>query len=121
MKQRRIYEAYPALLKLSNQELPIREAWNVAKQLSQLKPFWEFQADEERKFIATRDHEFKDGGLWFKTIADKEAFNSRVNEILDLDQEVEIKPFKIIVNDDIRLTAQDVQALQGEFIDFVEE
>ena len=121
MKQRRIYEAYPALLKLSNQELPIREAWNVAKQLSKLKPFWQFQADEERKFIAARDHDFKDGGLWFKTVEDKEAFDRRVDEILDLEQEVEIQPFKLAISADIRLTAQDVQALQGDFIEFVEE
>ena len=120
MTQQKIFEAYQSLYKLSKQELPIREAWNIAKQLDQLRPFWQFQRDEECKFLETHEHNLIDGGILFKCAEDKEAFEKRVDDIFALDQDVEIKPFKLALSDDIKLTAQDVKTLQGDFVEFVE-
>lgn len=120
MKQSTIMQAYKALLQLSGQELPIREAWAVAKLMDKLRPFWDFQAAEEQKFLA--GHAWRPDGesIHFEKPEDAEAFGQRIREIAELEQDIEVKPFKLRLTDDIKLTAQDIRALDGLFVEFTE-
>lgn len=120
MKQSTIMQAYKALLQLSGQELPIREAWNVAKLMDKLRPYWDFQAAEEQKFLTAHEWRPDNNGVRFDKPEDAEAFGQRVREIAELEQDVEVKPFELRLTDNIKLTPQDIKALDGQFVNFVE-
>lgn len=122
MKQTRVIEAYKALTRIAGQDIPVRMAWAIANQLNALKPFWQFQLDEERRFLEShswKPHE--NGGFVFDDVNDAMAFNQRMGEIAELEQDVDIKPFTISVDDDIKISANDLNTLAGEFIEVKED
>lgn len=122
MKQVRIVEAYKALTRIAGQDIPVKMAWAVAKQLNALKPFWQFQLDEERRFLEShswKPHE--NGGFVFDNVDDAKTFNERMGEIAELEQDINIKPFTISVEDDIKISANDLNTLAREFIEVKED
>lgn len=119
MKQLQIFEAYKALMKLSEQDLPIKEAWAVSKLMDTLRPCWEFQMAEERKQLDKCRWTNTADGIQFEKSEDAEAFRQKMDEIMDFEHDVEVKPFKLKLTDDIKLSPHDIKALEP-FIEFTE-
>lgn len=119
MTHKRIFEAYKALLKLSQQDLPLKEAWGIAKLIDKLRPFWDFQMQEERKFLDKCEWTNTDGGIEFKKAEDAEAFSKHIDEIMSLEDSVEFEPVKLSLSNGAKLSAHDIAALDG-FAEFTE-
>lgn len=121
MKQSTIIAAYKALSNLSEQTLPLKTAWNISKLMGKLRKFWDFQTSEESKFFQAHPVEpGENGTVIFKSVEDAKAFRERMAELAEMEQEVDITPFSMSLNDSAKLTAKEIAALEG-FIDFKEE
>jgi hypothetical protein len=121
MKQGALIQAYKALQKLAGQELPIKIACAIHRQIVAIRPAWEFQIEEERKIIGRLGPDVQpNGDLQFKSTEDAVEFKSRMGEIADMDVD-DVRIDTIILPDslDAFLTARDIEALDG-FVNFSE-
>jgi hypothetical protein len=121
MKQGALIQAYKALQKLAGQELPIKIACAIHRQIVAIRPAWEFQIEEERKIIGRLGPDVQPNGvLQFKSTEDAVEFKSRMGEIADMDVD-DVRIDTIILPDslDAFLTARDIEALDG-FVNFSE-
>lgn len=116
MKQSNIVGAYKVLTKLSQQDLPIRLAFDLFKIKQQLQPQWDFQIEEETKASAAAK-QLPGGRLEFQTTEEADAFRKRLAEIGEIDVEMEIKKPSIPLTAEIRLSVEDVEALK-DFVEF---
>ena len=116
MIQSKIVSAYKALTKLSQQDLPIRLAFDLFKIKQQLQPQWDFQIEEETKAAATAK-QLPGGRLEFPSPEEVEAFRKRIAEIGDMDVDLEIKKASIPLTAEIRLSVEDIEALK-DFVEF---
>ena len=121
MKQDALIQAYKALQKLAGQELPIKIACAIHRQIVAIRPAWEFQLEEERKIIGRLGPEVQQNGdLQFKTVEDAGAFRARMLEIAGMDvEDIRIDPIILPDSLDAILTVKDIEALDG-FITFAE-
>ena len=111
MKIKTIVNALPALQKLATVELPCKMLYKINKIMDSL--------DGELKFYNTqRDQIFKKYGVIVEQNGlrlqekDQEAFQKEFDELLDVDVEG-ITPIDIPADDNIRLSYNDVKALEG--------
>lgn len=112
MKQREIIAAYKALLRLSEQVLPIKKAWAIAKARAALEAFWEFQLSEERRFFSEHTYTVEPNGqIVFLESGVDDEFRRRMIELGDLDQDVTVERFTLSIDDSISLSARDIDAL----------
>lgn len=118
MKQGQIIAAYKALYRLSEQVLPIKTAWAIAKTRAVLKPFWEFQLNEERRYFEMQNYRVSAGGdIVFSDSRVDAEFRQRMAELANMDQDVSIERFTLRMDDSIELSARDIEALAG-IVDF---
>ena len=111
MKQFRIIKAYKALIKLGQQDLPIRLAFDLFKIKQALQPQWDFQLDEENKLAASAKVN-ADGSITFETQEAAAAFRQRLKELSDIDVDLKVKPVQIPISiPGLTLSMDDVDAL----------
>lgn len=116
MKQSNIVSAYKVLTKLSQQDLPIRLAFDLFKIKQQLQPQWDFQIEEETKAAATAT-QLPGGRLEFPSAEEADVFRKKLAEIAEMDVELEIKKASIPLTAEIRLSVEDIEALK-DFAEF---
>lgn len=111
MKQFKVIKAYKALIKLGQQDLPIKLAFDLFKIKKALQPQWDFQADEEAK-MTTGAKVNADGSVTFETQGAADAFRQRLRELSDIDVDLKIKPVQIPLSlPGLTLSMDDVDAL----------
>ena len=116
MLQSKIVSAYKALTKLSQQDLPIRLAFDLFKIKQLLQPQWDFQIEEETKVTAAAKP-LPDGRLEFQTTEEAETCRKKLTEIGEMEVELEIKKASIPLTAEIRLSVEDIEALK-DFVEF---
>ena len=111
MKQFRIIKAYKALIKLGQQDLPIRLAFDLFKIKQALQPQWDFQLDEENKLAASAKVS-ADGSVTFDSPEAAEAFRQKLKELSDIDVDLKITPARIPLSiPGLTLSMDDIDAL----------
>ena len=113
MKQFRIINAYKALIKLGQQDLPIKLAFALFKIKQALQPQWDFQLDEENK-LAAGAKVSADGTVTFNTPEDADAFRKKLSELNNVDVNLKVKPVRIPLSiPGAVLSMNDIEALDG--------
>ena len=111
MKQFKVIKAYKALIKLGQQDLPIKLAFDLFKIKQALQPQWDFQVDEEAK-LTTGTKVNADGSVTFESPEAAAAFRQRLKELSDIDVDMKIKPVQIpLSTPGLTLSMDDVDAL----------
>lgn len=109
MKQGDIIKAYKATAKLAEQKLPLTTAYKIFKLREQMKPAWDFQAQEEYKLMDEYHPEpGENGTVKFHSVEDRLAFEDKLQEIANMESDVEITPATLPLTDDIALTVGDL-------------
>lgn len=119
MKQGDIIKAYKALQKLTAEPLPIKIACKLHRLKVQLRTAWDFQREEEDKLIMKlRPEAQPDGRLTFQSEADCKLFKDQLAALADMDaDDVKYDAVELPELADVRLSADDVEALEG-FVSF---
>lgn len=113
MKHETVIKAMHALNRLAGKDLPVKSACAVHRLRVLLRPVWEFHQEEETKLMRRlmRDGAFIDD-------AAREEWNKRIEEMSQLEAEgLEITPIALPLPEDVTITANDVDALEG-FVNF---
>ena len=111
MKQSTVIKAYKALIKLGQQDLPIKLAFDLFKIKQALQPQWDFQVDEENKLAANAKIN-SDGSVTFDTPEAAEAFRKKLRELGDIDVDLNVKPVQIPLSiPGLTLSMDDIDAL----------
>ena len=121
MKQGQIVEAYKILLKLTDIPMDLKTAYNIMKMKRALEDQYRFEENEETKAFREWNGKFsKDRTkMQFPNPESAQAFSDRVNELKNMEIDMELNPFEIELTQDFKLSAKDMEALEG-FIIFTE-
>lgn len=111
MKQSEIIKAYKAIIKLGQQDLPIRLAFDLFKIKMALQPHFDFQVNEEKKASANATAN-PDGSVTFSSLEEADAFRKKLRELNDIDVELKVKPVQIPLSiPGLTLSMEDIEAL----------
>lgn len=121
MKQIQLVEAYKTLKKMANIPMDITTSFKLMKLKKRLEEYYQFEEQEEMKMFNEFHGELINDGrsMQFPTQEDANAFSKKWQELKDMEVEIEIEPIPVMLDQDIRLTIQDMEALDG-FIQFIE-
>ena len=128
MKQGKIIQAYKALDKLMQQDMPLLISIRVFEMREKLRPSWEFQIIEEQKLQEKyKSIDFATFSVTYQTdddtdkklkLAELSACEQEIKELADLDREIEIVQLEIPANTiSVKMAGKDIEALKG-FIEF---
>lgn len=107
-----LYNARNILQKLSSQSLPIKVSYGIAKVITAANE--EFvTAEKQRAKLCEKYGKLNKEGTKYK-IEDTEGFNKEYTDFLNLEVELNAKAIKL--TDDIRLSAQEIIALENFII-----
>ena len=112
MKLGKIINALPALQKLAGEDLTVRTLYKINKLMRRLDKEIDFFNSERNKAIEELCE--KDEGNKFRIPEEnREALNKRLHELSDLGIEPDIEPVRLTDNENIRLSYNDLKALEG--------
>lgn len=120
MKQYQVNRAYGALNKLSEMQLPIRDAHKVFMLAQQLKSNYDFEIEQEKKIFERNHARFMPNGeMVFDDEQDAIRFKDEMTELGNIDVDLDIQPVTISIDslDGYTMTPSDIMALSG-FVDF---
>ena len=111
MKIRQVVDALPSLQKLAGQELTTKTLYKIQKLFGNLEREIAFY-DEQRNKIMSKYCDIV--GNQYKPREDSMvALNTELGELLDIDIECEVKEVVIGLNENIKLSYNDLLALRG--------
>ena len=111
MKIKNIVNALPSLQKFTTVELPCRILYKINKLMDRLESELKFYNKQRTQIFEKYNIQVEDGNLRLNE-DDVEAFEKELNELLDLEVE-DIKPIDLPADDNIRLSYNDIKALEG--------
>ena len=111
MKIIQIVEARPSLQKLATQDLSIKTLYKISKLLGKLDEELAFY-DEHRIKILEKYCDIV-GNQYVPRQEDTAKLNFEINELLDTDIEYEVKEVTIGIDEDVKLSYNDVVVLRG--------
>lgn len=121
MKHGKAVKAYKAILRLSGQALTLRDAYALHGLKKALAGAWEFQLEQERAIIDRLGAEITaDGNLEFRAVDEAEEYRAKMRELADMEAQDDVSPVKIKLQDGIRISVHDMEALEG-LVKFEEE
>ena len=111
MKIKQVVNALPALQKLAAQDLSIKKLYKLSKLLGNLDNEIAFYNTQRNKILS----QYCDvvGNQYVPRKEDEAKLNVEMNELLDTDIECDIKEVVIGVDEDVKLSCNDLMALQG--------
>ena len=117
----KLIKAHDALADLKGQTVSspakARKIWNLWKQAEAAMAF---HVEEERKLIEKHHaHVSEDGRVLFDTLEDREGYLKEWNELTGLPVEEKVVPVVLDDGDNIRISAEAMDALRG-LVDFAE-
>lgn len=119
MKQKQIVNAYKALSNMYKMQLPVREAHAVYMVRRQLEDQYYFQLEQERTLLEQHHGTInRDGDIRFGSKEDAQAFQAAITEMNDMDIDIEVSPAHIQFErvEDIKVTPEDMERLEGFII-----
>jgi len=119
MKQSQMVNAYKVLENLSKQTMPIKTAYAVHKLRGKLKPAFDFQVEQEERLIEKLNPKIENGSLFFQNVDDAQEWKDEMIAVGNMESDIEFEPIKISINDDLQISLDNIDALEG-FVDFVE-
>ena len=119
MKLHQIINAIPALNKLGNSNMKLTEAYKLQKLLSALQVEIDFYNKNHLELIE-KHGQIKDDGTFFIDKEKQNDFLKAMNELSQTEVEPEFTRMKIIINENIQISANDITALTP-FVEFIEE
>lgn len=108
LSNRVVFNSVEALNKLNNLELPVKVAYAVKKNVDALNVQIKFISERRNELIEKHG---KDGKI---EITNKEAvlaFNKDFNDVLDIEEDIEVKAISIDELGDAKLSSADLDAL----------
>ena len=129
MKQGKIVQAYKALDKLMQQDIPLPIAIQVFEIREKLRPSWEFQIIEETKLQEKyKDIDFSTFSVSYKTddeedqklkLAELSACEKEIKDLSELDRVIVLETLEIPVSAvSIKMAGKDIESLKG-IIEFI--
>ena len=115
---KRIISAIGALGKLSATDLPLKTAYNVKKSIDLLQKEVDFFNQERKKLLEKYGTENEDGSFTLREDTLLDAQRS-MDELLNMEVAPDIPAVSIPLDDGIRLSANDIEALTP-FVTFTE-
>lgn len=119
MTHKKVITAYKVLEKMSKQTLPIKEAYALHKLRGKLKTAFDFQVEQEERLIEKLNPKIENGSLFFQNVDDAQEWQDEMIAVGNMESDIEFEPIKISINDDLQISLDDIDALEG-FVDFVE-
>lgn len=118
MKIVQVVEALPSLQKLAGQDLSIKKLYKVSKLLGNLENEVAFYNEQRSKIMA----KYCDvvGNQYKPREEDMEKLNAEMAELLNTEIECEVKEVVIDTDEDVKLSYNDLRALQ-DFVRIEEE
>lgn len=111
MKIKNIVNALPSLQKLAAVELPCRVLYKINKLMDSLESELKFYNKQRDQIFQKYNVQMENGNLKLQG-NDIEAFEREFNELLNLEVE-DIKSIDVPADDNIKLSYNDVKALEG--------
>lgn len=111
MTIRQIVKAMPSLQKIVGYELSVSQLYYAKKLINAVNNELDFYYSWRRDMIDR--HCEKDGDKLKYKDGTGNAFNGELQELLDLEVDLNVKPLVLSERDDIRLTLCDMDALEG--------
>lgn len=131
MKYNQFNNAYNALQKLSNMNLPVRDAYNVYKLTKEIDQVYQFGVERERALIEQyKGQPNQDGTIRFVHGDDEESkregvknmigFSKAIDELNNTEMDCEFSPITISYDSlgDQTMTAKEIMSLDG-FVELV--
>lgn len=111
MKIIQVVNALPSLQKLAGQDLSIKKLYKISKLLGNLENEIAFYNTQRNKLLA----QYCDvvGNQYVPRAEDEGKFNVELHELLDTEIECEVKEVVLGVNENIKLSYNDLVALKG--------
>jgi len=119
MKLYKIINAIPALNKLGNSNMKMTEAYKLQKLLSALQVEIDFYNKNHFELIE-KHGQIKDDGTFSIDKEKQNDFLKAMNELSQTEVEPEFTKMKIIINENVQISANDITALIP-FVEFIEE
>ena len=111
MKIIQIVEARPSLQKLAAQDLSIKTLYKISKLLGKLDNELVFYSEQRNKILG----KYCDiaGNQYVPREESIEELNAEMSELMDTEVECEIKEVAIDIDEDVKLSYNDLMALKG--------
>jgi hypothetical protein len=111
MKIIQVVNALPSLQKLAGQDLSIKKLYKVSKLLGNLENEIAFYNTQRSKLLS----QYCDvvGNQYVPRKEDEAKLNAELNELLDTDIECEVKEVVIGTDEDVKLSYNDLVALEA--------
>jgi hypothetical protein len=111
MKFKQIVEALPSLQKLAKQDLSIKKLYKISKLLGSLEHEIAFYNAQRNKIF--EQHCDIVGNQYVARAGEEEALNAEIGELLDTDVECDVQEVVIGIDEDVKLSYNDLVALAG--------
>lgn len=111
MKLSQIINALPSLQKIAGQELPMNKLYKVSKLLGNLSEEVAFYNAQKEKLLSA--HCDIVGDRYVPRKGEEKQLEDKMNELLQTEIEHEVKEVSLGVDDDIKLSYNDLVALKG--------
>lgn len=111
MKIIQVVNALPSLQKLAGQDLSIKKLYKISKLLGNLENEIAFY-NAQRSKILTQYCDIV-GNQYVPRAEDEARLNAALNELLDTDIECEVKEVVLSLDENIKLSYNDLMAMQG--------
>ena len=111
MKVKQVVDALPSLRKLAKQDMSIKKIYKISKLLGNLEVEIAFY-DEQRSRILSKYCDIV-GNQYVPRKEDEDKLNAELGELLNTEIECDIKEVVIGSDEDIKLSYNDVVALEG--------
>lgn len=111
MKIKTIVNALPSLQKLAAIELPCKILYKINKLMDGLDSELKFYNKQRDQIFQKYNIKVEDGNIKLRE-SDRQAFEKEWNELLNVEAE-DIQPIAVPADDNMKLSYNDVKALQG--------
>lgn len=120
LKNKQIVDAQPALGKMLNTALPAKQSYHIKKTLESVKKQAVFLEEQRSELIKKHGVE-KDGNYFIPDgdIEAKKKFFDEYKELLDLEEDIDVRQLTLDELDRVELTANELESV--EFILKIEE
>ena len=107
---KKILNAKDTLLRISNEQLPIKQSYGIAKIIRAVDPELEFYQKENEKLFKKYGNLTEDGTKYIIATENTETFQKAYDELLNQTVGLDITPVPLT---DVTLSAQEVLHLEG--------
>lgn len=114
MKHGTAIKAYKILHELGRTKMPAETAYKLFKLRKALQPEFDFQVEQEQKCAEIHNAVIDEKGMYrADNPEDMKAFVSDLKDLAKMDCKLEIEPVEIAVDENLKLSPDDMEALEA--------